>query len=160
MVISNVDAVYDVHVGNHARFVSHDVVDFNFSVCSRASPCPSPPCFLLKLCVHDLEILLCCPFYKSVSYVISLAQAEASCRPIIIIIIAIITIIIIIIIKNKFICNATELDSHIQYIQAYEIQGNKMRRYVIRNVMSNRAEKDAVRWCHLTHQVFAGRIGL
>ena len=22
--------------------------------------------------------------------------------------------------------------------------------------MSNRAEKDAVRWCHLTHQVFAG----
>ena len=25
--------------------------------------------------------------------------------------------------------------------------------------MSNRAEKDAVRWCHLTHQVFAGGIG-
>ena len=24
--------------------------------------------------------------------------------------------------------------------------------------MSNRAEKDAVRWCHLTHQVFAGGI--
>ena len=24
------------------------------------------------------------------------------------------------------------------------------------NSMSNRAEKDAVRWCHLTHQVFAG----
>ena len=23
--------------------------------------------------------------------------------------------------------------------------------------MSNRAEKDAVRWCHLTHQVFAGQ---
>ena len=23
--------------------------------------------------------------------------------------------------------------------------------------MRNRAEKDAVRWCHLTHQVFAGR---
>ena len=23
--------------------------------------------------------------------------------------------------------------------------------------MNNRAEKDAVRWCHLTHQVFAGR---
>ena len=23
-------------------------------------------------------------------------------------------------------------------------------------LMSNRAEKDAVRWCHLTHQVFAG----
>ena len=159
MVISIVDAVYDVHVGNHARCVSHDVVDFNFSVCSRASPCPSPPCFLLKVCVHDLEILLCCPFYKSVSYVISLAQAEASCRPIIIIIIAIITIIIILII-NKFICNSTELDSHIQYIQAYEIQGNKMRRYVIRNVMSNRAEKDAVIWCHLTHQVFAGRISL
>ena len=25
MVTSNVDAVYDGHVGNHARFVSHDV---------------------------------------------------------------------------------------------------------------------------------------
>ena len=24
--------------------------------------------------------------------------------------------------------------------------------------MRNRAEKDAVRWCHLTHQVFAGGI--
>ena len=56
MVTSNVDAVYDSHVGNQARFVSHDVVNFVFSV-SRASPCPSPPCFLLKLCVHDLEIL-------------------------------------------------------------------------------------------------------
>ena len=31
---------------------------------------------------------------------------------------------IIIIIINKFICNSTELDSHIQYIQAYKIQGN------------------------------------
>ena len=28
------------------------------------------------------------------------------------------------IIINKFICNSTELDSHIQYIQAYKIQGN------------------------------------
>ena len=28
MVTSNVDAVYDGHVGNHAQFVSHDVVDF------------------------------------------------------------------------------------------------------------------------------------
>ena len=27
MVTSNVDAVYDSHVGNHARFVSHDVVN-------------------------------------------------------------------------------------------------------------------------------------
>ena len=35
-----------------------------------------------------------------------------------------IIIIIIIIIINKFICNSTELDSHIQYIQAYKIQGN------------------------------------
>ena len=25
-------------------------------------------------------------------------------------------------------------------------------------VMRNRAEKDAVRWCHLTHQVIAGGI--
>ena len=32
MVTSNVDAVYDSHVGNHARFVSHDVVNFVFSV--------------------------------------------------------------------------------------------------------------------------------
>ena len=31
MVTSNVDAVYDSHVGNHARFVSHDVVNFVFS---------------------------------------------------------------------------------------------------------------------------------
>ena len=30
-----------------------------------------------------------------------------------------------IIIINKFICDYTELDSHIQYIQAYKIQGNK-----------------------------------
>ena len=57
MVTSNVDAVYDGHVGNHARFVSHDVVNFISSVSIRASPCPSPSCFLLKLCVHDLEIL-------------------------------------------------------------------------------------------------------
>ena len=42
---------------------------------------------------------------------------------------------IIIIIINKFIGNSTELDSHIQYIQAYKIQGNNMRRYVIRNVI-------------------------
>ena len=41
MVTSNVDAVYDSHVGNHARFVSHDVVNFVFSVSIRASPCPS-----------------------------------------------------------------------------------------------------------------------
>ena len=52
----NVDAVYDSHVGNHARCVSHDVY-FIFSVSIRASPCPSPPGFLLKLCVHDLEII-------------------------------------------------------------------------------------------------------
>ena len=57
MVTSIVDAVYDGHVGNHALFVSHDVVDLIFSVSIRASPCPSPPCFLLNLCVHDLEIL-------------------------------------------------------------------------------------------------------
>ena len=57
MVTSKVDAVYDGHVGNHARFVNHDVVNFVFSVSVRASPCPSSPCFLLKLCVHDLEIL-------------------------------------------------------------------------------------------------------
>ena len=35
-----------------------------------------------------------------------------------------IIIIIIIIIINNFICNSTELDSHIQYIQANKIQGN------------------------------------
>ena len=57
MVTSHVDAVYDGLVGNHARFVSHDVVNFISSVSIRAPPCPSPPCFLLKLCVHDLEIL-------------------------------------------------------------------------------------------------------
>ena len=57
MVTSNVDAVYDGHAGNHARFVSHDVVFFISSVYIRASPYPSPPCFLLKLCAHDLEIL-------------------------------------------------------------------------------------------------------
>ena len=39
------------------RFVSHDVVNYIFNVSIRAFPCPSPPCFLLKLCVHDLEIL-------------------------------------------------------------------------------------------------------
>ena len=38
MVTSNVDAVYDSHVGNHARFVSHDIVDFVFSVSIRAFP--------------------------------------------------------------------------------------------------------------------------
>ena len=57
MVTSNVDAVYDGHVGNHSRFVSHDVVNLICSVSTRASPCPSPPCFHLKLCVHDLDIL-------------------------------------------------------------------------------------------------------
>ena len=36
MVTSNVDAVYDSHVGNHARFVSNDVVNFVFSVSIRA----------------------------------------------------------------------------------------------------------------------------
>ena len=40
---------------------------------------------------------------------------------------------------NKCIYNSTELDSYIQYIQrviqAYKIQGNKMRRNVIRNVI-------------------------
>ena len=48
VVTSNVDAVYDSDVGNHARFVSHDLVNFVFSVSIRASPCTSPPCFLLK----------------------------------------------------------------------------------------------------------------
>ena len=52
MVTSNVDAVYDGHVGNHARFVS-----LIYMVSIRASPCPSPPGFLLELCVHDLEII-------------------------------------------------------------------------------------------------------
>ena len=42
MVTSNVDAVYGGHVGNHARIVSRDVVNFIFSVSNRASPCPSP----------------------------------------------------------------------------------------------------------------------
>ena len=57
MVTFNVDAVHDIHVGNHARFVSHDVVNFVFNVSIRAFPCQSPPCFLLKWCVHDLEII-------------------------------------------------------------------------------------------------------
>ena len=57
MVTSNVDAVYDGHVGNHARFIGHDVIDLIFSGSTMASPWPSPPCFLLKLCVHDLEII-------------------------------------------------------------------------------------------------------
>ena len=56
MVTSNVEAVYDGHAGNHARFVSYDVVNVIFSVSIRASPCPSPPCFLLKLRAHDLEV--------------------------------------------------------------------------------------------------------
>ena len=47
----------------------------------------------------------------------------------------VIIIIIIIIIINKFIYNSTELDSHIQYIKAYKIQGNKMRRNMICNVI-------------------------
>ena len=57
MVTSNVDAVYDGHGGNHARFFSHNVVNFISSVSIRASPYPSPPGFLLELCVHDLEII-------------------------------------------------------------------------------------------------------
>ena len=57
MVTSNVDAVYDGHVCNHARFVSHDGVNVISSVSIRASLCPSPPLFLLKLCVHDREIM-------------------------------------------------------------------------------------------------------
>ena len=57
VVTFDVDAVYDSHVGNHARLVSHDVVNFVFSVSIRAYPCPSHPCFLLKLCVHGLKIL-------------------------------------------------------------------------------------------------------
>ena len=95
MVSSNVDAVYDGPVGNHARCVSHDVVDFIFSVSIRASACPSPPCFLLKLCVHDkikIKTVYChvastwilklfdVAHSTSVSSFISLAQAEASCR--------------------------------------------------------------------------------
>ena len=51
-----VDAVYNGHVGNYARCVGHDVVNVIHSVYIVASPCPSPPCILLKLCVHDLEI--------------------------------------------------------------------------------------------------------
>ena len=57
------------------------------------------------------------------------------CIILIIIMIIAIIIIAIIIIINKFIGNSTELDSYIQYIQAYKIQGNKMRSYVIRNVI-------------------------
>ena len=33
-------------------------------------------------------------------------------------------LVIIILIINKFICNSTEFESYIQYIQAYKIQGN------------------------------------
>ena len=57
VVTSNVDPVYDSHVGNHARFVNHDVFNFIFRVSIRASPCPSPRCFLLELCVNYLEII-------------------------------------------------------------------------------------------------------
>ena len=57
MVTFNVDAVYDSHVGDHARFVSHDVVNFVFIVSIRASPCPSTPYFLLKLYVHDFGMI-------------------------------------------------------------------------------------------------------
>ena len=57
MVTSNVYAVHDSDVGNHARFVSHDVVNFACNVSIRTSSCPSPHCILLKLCVHDLEII-------------------------------------------------------------------------------------------------------
>ena len=56
VVTSNVDAVYDGHVGNHARSVTLCVVFFNFSVFIRALPCPSP-CSLLKLRIDDLEFL-------------------------------------------------------------------------------------------------------
>ena len=52
MVTSNVDAGDHGHVGKHARFVSHDVFYFIFNVSTRASPCPSPPCFLLTLYVR------------------------------------------------------------------------------------------------------------
>ena len=38
MVTSNVDAVHDGHVGNQARFVSHDVVNLIYSVSIRAFP--------------------------------------------------------------------------------------------------------------------------
>ena len=55
MVTSNVDAVYDGHVENHARFVNHDVVCFIVNVSTRASPCPSRPWFILISYVHDLE---------------------------------------------------------------------------------------------------------
>ena len=45
------------------------------------------------------------------------------------------------IIINTFICNSTELDSHIQYIQAYNIglQGNKNRRNMIRNMIHTKS---------------------
>ena len=57
MVTSNVDAVYDGQIGDHARFDSHEVVNFISSMSSRASPCPSPPCVLLKVCVDDIDII-------------------------------------------------------------------------------------------------------
>ena len=59
VVTSNVDAGYGVHVCNHARFVSDDVVYFISSMSIRASTYVHllDLRFLLKLCVHDLEII-------------------------------------------------------------------------------------------------------
>ena len=48
--------------------------------------------------------------------------------------------IIIIIIINKFICNSTKLDSHIQYIQACKIQGN------INATLGDTYKEDIFRW--------------
>ena len=55
--------IYDGHIGRprpkHARSAMAVMVySISVFVCfTRASPCPSPPCFLLQLCVHDLEFI-------------------------------------------------------------------------------------------------------
>ena len=51
---------------------------------------------------------------------------------------------VIMLIMNKFMCNSTELDSHIiQYIQAYTIEGNTTATllYVILNVIHTKSRK-------------------
>ena len=77
MVTSNVDAVFDGHVGNHARFVRHDVVYFIFSVSIRASPYPSPsqePLHARRSVPTDDSIFVIC-------LIASVLYAEASQSP-------------------------------------------------------------------------------
>ena len=51
-----------------------------------------------------------------------------------------------------------EEESSSTVLHAVDIRAAKRKRRIqpVGEIMSNRAEKDAVRWCHVTHQVFAG----